>query len=75
MALTGDYDIVCCGHSHKVSIETLTDIHGNSVRCINPGTVGGVGSSPATWILADLDKMTFDVHNVDKAIEFRSAVG
>jgi putative phosphoesterase len=75
MALTGDYDIVCCGHSHKVSIETLTDIHGDPVRCINPGTVGGVGSSPATWILADLEKMTFDVQNVDKAIEFRSAVG
>jgi uncharacterized protein len=72
MALTGDYDIVCCGHSHKVRIETLTDIRGNPVMYINPGTVGGVGSAAATWVLGDLDKMRFDLHEVDKAIEFRS---
>ena len=38
-----------------------------------PGTIGGVGSAPATWILADLEAMTFDVHEVDKAIEFKAA--
>jgi hypothetical protein len=73
MALTGDWDIVCCGHSHKVETNTITNVNGEQTACVNPGTVGGVGTSPATWILADLDTMTFEVHEVDKAIEFRTA--
>jgi hypothetical protein len=73
MALTGDWDIVCCGHSHKIEIDTITNVNGDQTTLINPGTVGGVGTSPATWILADLDTMTFETHEVDKAIEFRSA--
>ena len=56
-----------------VEIETITNVNGEQTACVNPGTVGGVGTSPATWILADLDTMTFEVHEVDKAIEFRTA--
>jgi len=70
MALTGDWDIVCCGHSHKVELETITNIEGHKTFYVNPGTIGGVGTSPATWILADLETMTFETHEVDKAIEF-----
>jgi hypothetical protein len=73
MAATGDWDLVCCGHSHKVEIDTITNVNGDQTAFVNPGTVGGVGTSPATWILADLDTMTFETHEVDKAIEFRSA--
>ncbi|HDK37722.1 MAG TPA: metallophosphoesterase [Thiolapillus brandeum] len=70
MAATGDWDLVCCGHSHKVDIEWLPHVKGGKAALVNPGTIGGVGRSKATWVMADLDAMTFDVHEVSKSIEF-----
>lgn len=69
MATTGEYDLVCAGHTHKVNIEEIDNMKGTKTFYVNPGTVGGVGTAPATWVLADLDSMTFDVHELDKAIE------
>jgi len=31
--------------------------------------VGGVGAAPATWVLADLEQLSFEVHEVPKALE------
>ncbi len=70
MAATGDWDLVCCGHSHKVSIEWLPNVNGGRTALVNPGTVGGVGKPQATWVLGDLEAMTFEVHEVSKSIEF-----
>ena len=70
MAATGEWDIVCCGHSHKTSIEQLDNIKGGKTLFIDAGTVGGVGTSPATWILGDLDDMTFETFELDKSIEY-----
>jgi len=69
MASTGDWDLVICGHSHVVSIEEKKTCSGGKAWLINPGTTGGVGKSKATWILADLETMDFEVHEIDKAIE------
>jgi putative phosphoesterase len=69
MAATGEWDLVCCGHSHKSRIERLPNIRGGETPLVNPGTVGGVGSDPATYIMADLEKMEFEVHELDKRIE------
>lgn len=63
MALTGDYDLVCCGHSHHLSIEDLSNIKGTKTVLCNPGTVGAVGGLPSTYVLADLEKMTFESIN------------
>ena len=63
LALTGDYDLVCCGHEHQTWMEKITNIQGGHTWCVNPGTVGGV-SAPATYLLGDLDKMDFQVLNV-----------
>jgi hypothetical protein len=41
---------------------------------VNPGTIGGVGQAPATWVLADLDSMTFERREVPKSLEYRDAV-
>lgn len=73
MAATGDWDLVCCGHSHKVDIEWLPHVKGGKAALVNPGTIGGVGKSRATWVMGDLDTMTFDVHEVSKSIEFDQA--
>ncbi|WP_456408266.1 metallophosphoesterase family protein [Thiolapillus sp.] len=73
MAATGDWDLVCCGHSHKVDIEWLPHVKGGKAALVNPGTIGGVGKSRATWVMGDLNAMTFDVHEVSKSIEFDQA--
>jgi len=72
MATTGDWDLVCCGHSHKVNIDFVRNANGTETPVVNPGTIGGVGRDKATWILADLDRMDFEVREVPKSIEFDS---
>ncbi len=69
MAATGDWDLVCCGHSHDCNIEHLPNIKGGTTPVVDPGTVGGVGQAPATWILGDLSTMQFKVHEVNKSLE------
>lgn len=63
MATTGDWDLVCCGHDHEVKIELIDNIKGGRTHLVNPGTVGGV-AAPATYVLGDLETMTFSVRNV-----------
>lgn len=66
MALTGDYDLVCCGHDHRASVRRVENVKGCTTFLINPGTVGGVGAHP-TYILADLAAMCFSVFEVPAA--------
>ncbi len=69
MAATGDWDLVCCGHTHKFKFEALPNIKGGETPLINPGTVGGVGRSPATYVMADLATMDFNVFEISKRVE------
>ncbi|MET0089630.1 MAG: YfcE family phosphodiesterase [Candidatus Thiodiazotropha sp.] len=69
MAATGDWDLVCCGHSHKLGFEQLQNIRGGMTHLVNPGTIGGVGKAKATYVLADLESMTFEAREVSKRIE------
>jgi predicted phosphodiesterase len=69
MAMTGDWDLVCCGHSHEVKIEALPNVKGRTTMLVNPGTIGGVGQASATYIMADLDHMTFECFEISKSIE------
>lgn len=71
MATTGDWDIVCCGHSHNPKQQWLTNIKGGRTLLLNPGTVGGVGQAPATWFMVDLATLSIELHEVDKALERR----
>jgi uncharacterized protein len=64
MAMTGDYDLVCCGHSHKVQMERIANMKQRETLLLNPGTVAGIGSAPATYILGDLETLTFNVFTV-----------
>lgn len=63
MATTGDWDIVCCGHDHRVVVDSIESVKGHATLLVNPGTVGGVGATP-TYILGDLHEMQFEVRNV-----------
>ena len=60
MALTGDYDLVCCGHDHNVMIEHFKNVKDTTTACVNPGTVGGIGKEP-TYIMGDLASMEFEI--------------
>jgi putative phosphoesterase len=66
MATTGDWDLVCCGHDHEARIEVVDNIQGGRTHLVNPGTVGGV-AAPATYVLGDLDNMTFVIRDVEFA--------
>ena len=63
MSLTGDYDLVCSGHEHKLHIDEITNIKGTMTYWVDPGTVGGV-SAPPTYVIADLDTMNIEAHEV-----------
>ncbi len=61
MACTGDYDLVCCGHSHEPEIRQQDNVKGGKTWLINPGTVAGLGAPQATWIIGDLATLTFEL--------------
>jgi putative phosphoesterase len=65
MACTGDYDLVCCGHSHEASVVQQPNVKGGSTWLVNPGTVAGLGAPAATWIFGDLKTMEFSVRQLE----------
>ena len=64
MACTGDWDLVCCGHSHRAETRKVSNVKGGETWLVNPGTVAGL-SAPATWVLGDLAAMRFEVKALD----------
>jgi uncharacterized protein len=63
MACTGDWDVVCCGHSHVAGIDRVTSVKNGVTWLVNPGTVAGL-AAPATWILGDLEAMRFELRTL-----------
>jgi putative phosphoesterase len=59
MACTGDWDLVCCGHSHAAEVSEVANVKGGKTWLVNPGTVAGL-AAPATWMMGDLQAMRFD---------------
>jgi putative phosphoesterase len=62
-ACTGEFDLVCCGHSHKAEARRVGNVKGGATWLVNPGTVAGL-AAPSTWVLGDLDAMRFEVKNL-----------
>jgi putative phosphoesterase len=54
MACTGDWDLVCCGHSHEPLIAERPNIKGGTTWLVNPGTIAGLGAPEATWVSGDI---------------------
>ena len=63
MACTGDWDLVCCGHSHEAGVRQVANVKGGKTWLVNPGTVAGL-AAPATWALGDLEAMRFELHTL-----------
>lgn len=66
MACTGEWDLVCCGHSHKAEVRRVPDVKGGETWLVNPGTVAAL-AAPATWALGDLATMSFEIRNLEPA--------
>lgn len=70
MACTGDYDLICCGHSHIAEVVKFANVKGGYSTLVNPGTVAGIHApgivAPYTWILGDLEKMDFEIHTLEQ---------
>jgi len=64
LACTGDWDLVCCGHSHSALVQQVTNVKGGKTWLVNPGTVAGL-AAPRTWVLADLAAMRFEIFSMD----------
>lgn len=75
MASTGDYDLVCCGHSHESDIRQLPNVKGGRTWLVNPGTVAGLGAPAATWIFGDLETMDFEIRRLQPEAEDQSKTG
>lgn len=60
MACTGDWSLVCCGHSHRAEARRVRSVRGTDTWLVNPGTVAGL-AAPATWVLGDLAAMCFEI--------------
>jgi len=65
MACTGQWDLVCCGHSHKAEARKVRTVRNTESWLVNPGTVAGL-SAPATWALADLAAMRFELRELGR---------
>lgn len=61
MATTGDYDLVCCGHTHIPVIKYIKNVKGTQTIVCNPGAVGSVSDLPPTYIFGDLHTMEFEI--------------
>lgn len=66
MAITGDWDIVCCGHDHRANIQPFETIKGTHSLLLNPGTIAGIGPR-ATYIVGDLETMEFEIRELPKS--------
>lgn len=65
-ARAGDYDLVCCGHSHEPLISEETNRQGRHTWLVNPGTVAGLGAPEATWVFGDLATMAFEIESLER---------
>jgi uncharacterized protein len=63
MACTGEWDLVCCGHSHQAGIQQVANVKGGKTWLVNPGTVAGL-AAPASWALGDLVSMRFELRSL-----------
>jgi len=62
-ACTGEFELVCCGHSHKAEARKVPNVKGGETWLVNPGTVAAL-AAPATWVLADLETMNFEIRTL-----------
>jgi putative phosphoesterase len=72
-ACTGDWDLVCCGHSHRAEARRVANVKRGETWLVNPGTVAGL-AAPATWALGDLAAMHFEVRELGREPAYKASI-
>ncbi len=55
MACTGDWEPVCCGHSHQAEARKVASVRGANTWLVDPGTVAGLAAprlQPGRWAIS-----------------------
>jgi uncharacterized protein len=69
-ACTGDYDLVCHGHSHTAHADKFRHVQDGECWLVNPGSVAGIDApgvdAVPTWILGDLEQMNFEIRSLQQ---------
>ena len=69
-ACTGDYDLVCHGHSHIAHVGMQANVKGGKSWLVNPGSVAGIDAPGVdaipTWIFGDLEHMSFEIRTLQQ---------
>jgi hypothetical protein len=73
MACTGEWALVCCGHSHRAEARKVRGVHGAETWLVNPGTVAGL-AAPATWALGDLATMRFELRELGVGAAYNASM-
>ena len=73
MACTGDWALVCCGHSHQAEARRIASVKGAETWLVNPGTVAGL-AAPATWVLGDLAALRFELREPGREPVFNASI-
>jgi putative phosphoesterase len=70
-ACTGEYDLVCHGHSHTAHIGKQSNVKGGETWLVNPGSVAGIDApgvkATPTWIYGDLASLSFEIRTLQEA--------
>ncbi len=65
LALTGKWDLVCCGHNHRCKIESIKHADKETTTVVvNPGSSSGMDHIQPTYVLGDLETMEFEIINI-----------
>ncbi len=69
-ARTGNYDLVCHGHSHIAHVGKQAHVNGGHCWLVNPGSLAGIDAPGVdaipTWILGDLAGMDFEIRTLQR---------
>ena len=67
MALTGKWDLICCGHNHRCKIESIRHADGDgSPLLVNPGSASGLGRVQPTYVFGNLETMEFEIIDIQE---------
>ncbi len=64
IAATGDYDLVCCGHSHKAEITAQPNLKGGTDLARQSGNRRRARGAAATYVIGDLDTLSFEIYEL-----------
>jgi len=65
LALTGKWDLICCGHNHRCRIDVIKHAgQDTSTLLVNPGSSSGMDRIQPTYALGDLETMQFEIINI-----------